>query len=344
MSFELAKEILGKELEKFSKTHVEGERFAIEFFGGEPLLNFTLIRQIYAWIKTQDIKFPYVFQITTNGTLLTDEVKQWLTEHKEDFRVILSVDGDEMMQAKNRGCNIEDIPIAFVRDTWGKSYFKMTLSHDTLPKYADGIISLAKNGYKVASTLAEGIEWSMEEAGIYETELAKIAKFYLENPDSVPQHPFDYVYKELLGENNNRCTKNCGVGTSIITYDIDGKSYPCHLFLPIVHGRNEYDKIKSLDFTDNTKLVDKDCLDCPIRNLCRTCYGYNYLIRGDVACRDKTRCKMYLLEFKTISAFQVNYLVAKQKRGDGLTDDELLMLKAAVKCYEITKDFSYENF
>ena len=342
MDFNTAITILSKEFDIYRSTYKKGERFAIEFFGGEPLLNFHLIKDVWHWVKKQELEFPYIFQITTNGTLLTPMVRSWLTERKEDFRIILSVDGDELMQTENRGCRIEDIPIVFVRDTWEKSYFKMTLSHNTLPNYAKGIISLSQNGFRIASSLAEGITWSKDEAVIYREQLIQIAEFLLQHPNIKPEHPFDYIYKELLVEKST-ISKNCGVGTSITTYDTDGRTYPCHLFLPIVHGREEYDKIATLDFTNPSALITKECSNCPIVSLCRTCYGYNYLERGNIANRDKSRCKMHLIEAQVVSAFQINYLMAKQEQTQ-LSAEELLMLKSAVLCYEKTKDISIDSF
>lgn len=332
MSFETAKAILSKELDLFAASCRNGERFAIEFFGGEPLLNFPLIKSIYDWIKGQDIGFPVVFQITTNGTLLTPQIRTWLTERKADFRVILSVDGTEVMQARNRGCDIDNIPIAFVRDTWEKSYFKMTLSRETLSDFAAGVISLTKHGYRIASSPAEGIAWQPGDDLVYKEQLELIGQFYLAHPEIIPEHPFNFLYKEML-DPEKMPIKSCGVGTSIITYDIDGRSYPCHLFLPIVHGREEHDKISTLDFSDPAKLVSKACARCPLRHACRTCYGYNYLDRGNIARRNPDNCKMQLVEAQVISAFEVNYLMQRSKRQQ-LTDDELLMLKAAVRCYQ----------
>lgn len=332
MTFKTATAILEKEFATFAESRKKDERFAVEFFGGEPLLNFSLIKKVYDWCINQRLPFDIIFQITTNGTQLTPAVRAWLTERKKNFRVIVSVDGTELMQARNRGCNLDDIPIAFVRDTWEKSYFKMTVSRETLSSYAEGMISLTQNGYRIASSLAEGIEWQLGDEEVYRSQLLQIAEWYLAHPDIKPEHPFNFLYKGVLNE-YGETAKNCGVGTSIVAYDIDGRSYPCHLFLPIVHGREDYDKISELNFSDTTNLFSDDCRECKIRNLCRTCYGYNYLIRGDIALRNKTNCRMQLVEAQVISAFETKYLMQKSK-SEKLTDMEMVLLKAALSCYE----------
>lgn len=313
----------------------------MEFFGGEPLLNFQLIEQVYAWVKRQTLVFPVVFQITTNGTLLSAQIRTWLTERKTDFRIILSVDGTEVMQARNRGCDIGDIPIAFMRDTWEKSYFKMTLSRETLPDFAAGVISLTEHGYRIASSPAEGIAWQPGDELLYKEQLERIGHYYLDHPEIVPEHPFNFLYKEML-DPDRIPVKSCGVGTSIVTYDADGRSYPCHLFLPIVHGREEHDKISALDFSDPAKLVSEACAGCPLRHICRTCYGYNYLERGAVSSRNPTNCRMQLAEAQVVSAFEINYLMRRAER-QALMEDELLMLKAAVRCYQTVDKLKSED-
>ena len=75
MSFETAKGILAQEFDLFEKKDRKSdERFAIEFFGGEPLMNFMLIKEIYQWVREQDLSFPIMFQTTTNGTLFTPDM------------------------------------------------------------------------------------------------------------------------------------------------------------------------------------------------------------------------------------------------------------------------------
>lgn len=341
MDFETATTILLKEMRAFGSACRDGERFAVEFFGGEPLLNFELIEQVYAWVKAQTLAFPVVFQITTNGTLLSPHIRSWLTERKADFRVILSVDGTEVMQARNRGCDIDAIPIAFVRDTWEKSYFKMTLSRETLPDFASGVITLTEHGYRIASSPAEGISWQPGDEALYKEQLEQIGRYYLAHPEIVPEHPFNFLYKEML-DPVRIPVKSCGVGTSIVTYDIDGRSYPCHLFLPVVHGREAYAEISALDFSDPANLVSATCAGCPLRHICRTCYGYNYLERGDVTRRNPTNCRMQLAEAQVVSAFEIKYLMQRSEHR-ALTEDELLMLKAAVRCYRTVEKLKSED-
>ena len=137
--------------------------------------------------------------------------------------------------------------------------------------------------------------------------------------------------------------KNCGTGTTMVAYDWDGIPYPCHLFVPITHGRSEaVDELKEVDFFDDKRFLDDSCNGCKLQRVCKTCYGFNYRDRGDVRKRDFRVCKMMLVEAQVISAFQINYLMALRKERE-LNTFELTALQGAVRCYELYKDFSFDE-
>ena len=343
MSFETAKKIILKEIDIFHQKHKDPmDRFAIEFFGGEHLLNFPLIKKIFDWVCTLNIDFPLMFQTTTNGTLFNKENLEWFTLNKNSFRVVVSIDGNQIMHKVNRGCDNEKIPLDYIVKNWPNSYFKMTVSKETLRSYAKGIIELTTKGYKVPSSLAEGVNWNENDDKIYEVELNKICNFFLENPNFELEHPFNFLFKEYLNPRIQFLPKkNCGCGITIGMYDIDGNCYPCHLFLPIVHGNNNIkNEINKLDFTKDENLISEDCKRCKIVKVCKTCYGYNYIQRGDISKRDKSMCKLRLVEAKLISSFQIKYLMQKRQKEE-LNIDELLMLKAALRCYQDIKHFAF---
>lgn len=334
MTLATACDILKREFEAFAANpdRRPADRLAIEFFGGEPLMNFELIRQVYDWVCANDPGFPLMFQLTSNGTLFSPEVLDWFDNHKLDFRVVLSVDGDEDMHRTTRGISAGKLPVDYIARNWPNSYFKMTLSKDTLPTYSRGIIALSEKGYRITSSLAEGIDWDDSDAEIYRRELLAIGEFYLSHPEIKVEQPFDMPFERLLFPEPVPL-KNCGCATKTLTYDTDGKAYPCHLFIPIVRCNDEYciDNGR-IDFTDDRALIDDHCLACPLAKLCRTCYGYNLLDRGDVRARNLTKCKMLLVEMQVISSFQIQYFM---QRKDSLSPADIEKLDATVKAYEM---------
>lgn len=57
----------------------------IEFFGGEPFLNFGLIEQVIAYVETQYPKRMIAYNTTTSGVIINDHIKNWLWEHRNIF-------------------------------------------------------------------------------------------------------------------------------------------------------------------------------------------------------------------------------------------------------------------
>ena len=246
------------------------------------------------------------------------------------------------MQEKNRGCQLMELPITFVKEVWPNSYFKLTLSHDTIQNYAEGVISLYEKGYRIASSLAEGQTWQKEDIDIYKRELKIIGEYFLAHPDKQLEHPFNFLFKEYLEPriHDQIPQKNCGAGTTIAMYDTDGTLYPCHLFLPMVHGNNNVSEIiKDINWNNPLLLANEECQECPAIKICKTCYGYNYSQRGHISIRDKGMCQLRLVEAQVISEFQIRYFTIKRE----ISNYELLILKAAVECYKQIKDLHFNE-
>ena len=75
---------------------------AITFLGGEPLLNFELIKEIAEWLWSKEQTIPYSLDIRTNGTLMTGDVKKWFAANKHKISAALSLDGLNENQKNNR--------------------------------------------------------------------------------------------------------------------------------------------------------------------------------------------------------------------------------------------------
>lgn len=96
MTWDTAKKAIDFYLERTS----EMERLHMSFYGGEPLLNFNLIKTCVEYISAQVEAKRLTFSMTTNATLLTEEVRSFLHEH--DFQLSISLDGDREEHDKNR--------------------------------------------------------------------------------------------------------------------------------------------------------------------------------------------------------------------------------------------------
>lgn len=89
-----------KAMDFYSKHSVDSNFIGIGFYGGEPLINMELIRQIVEYAKTVFEGKEVHFSITTNLTLLTEEITQYLEDNK--FQLLISLDGNKEATDTNR--------------------------------------------------------------------------------------------------------------------------------------------------------------------------------------------------------------------------------------------------
>lgn len=338
MTLETAKSVVSREVQLARESNnKDGIRF--DLFGGEPLLQFDLIKELCAWIweTITDVKID-IF-ITTNGTLLDDEKREWFKAHKEKINLIMSVDGRNDVQEGNRGCHSSDLPIMWMIETMPNYLLSMTVSRKALANFADELIYFHEQNYRIDAKPAQGEDWQKGDGKIYEEQLNKLADYYLAHPEITPMYIFkETSYVHLLNnEPNEKYGKTCGVADELVAYDVEGRLFPCHHFLPNVNGKTDIlDYLNTVDFTDSSRFVDDECMKCEILKICRTCSARNFNERGDVSRRDKRTCQIMLAEGKVVSAFQIRKYMQNK---DNLTAHELLKLKAAIKCHQLCCDF-----
>lgn len=338
MTLETAKSVVSREVQLARElNNKDGVR--LNLFGGEPLLKFDLIKELCAWIWETITDVRVDIFITTNGTLLDDEKKEWFKAHKEKINLIMSVDGKDDVQESNRGCHSSDLPIMWMIETMPNYLLSMTVPRKALANFADELIYFHEQDYRIDAKPAQGEDWQKGDGKIYEGQLNKLADYYLAHPDKTPMYIFkETSYVHLLNnEPNEKYGKTCGVADELVAYDVEGRLFPCHHFLPNVNGRKDIlDYLNTVDFSDSSKFVDEECMKCDILKLCRTCCARNFNERGDVSRRDKRTCQIMLAEAKVVSSYQIRKYM---RNKDNLTPQELLKLKAAIKCHQLCCDF-----
>lgn len=285
MSAETAIRIIANELNKDD----EYDECEIQFFGGEPFFEPYLIQTVCEYLWSRKWSKKYQCFATTNGTLVHGKIKEWLRENKDRFVCSLSLDGTKRAHDINRCNSFDLIDIEFFINTWPDQTAKMTISPESLPFLAESVIYLHELGINFHNNLAYGVDWQDKRLlFILEDQLKTLADFYIEHP-SVPQC-------SMLGmsiENvvvDRTFDRWCGAGVSMRSYDTAGNLYPCHMFQPIssdldIPGNKQNQRFEQL----NT--IDPDCRECPIFNVCPTCYGHNYMATGDIAMRDEGLCQ-----------------------------------------------------
>ena len=312
----------------------------INFHGGEPFLSFNKIRELCEWAWNQSFPEPFLFFAESNGTLIHGEMKDWLLANKDKFIVGLSLDGTREMHNINRCNSYDNIDIDFFFKTWPEQGVKMTISPKTIASLANGIIDLHMKGCEyISANLAEMMDWSSPEyLDVYRRELAKLADFYLQNPDVEKCSLFDVYFPALL---NTEVQKWCGAGTNMEVIDIDGRKYPCHLFFDWVCGKEKSEKSHSIDFSDPDKYISSHCRECKLLQICPTCYGSNYIARGDIALRDLSMCELHKVRFAEVAKYEYARIVEDKTPLDNYSNEEkferLRTLEAIEKIADVLK-------
>lgn len=328
MDFFTAKKIIDKEF----KNENESERIYVDLFGGEPFLQFDLIKKIDDYLINHLHKTNVIIFMTTNGTLIHGEIKKWLRERKDYVICGLSYDGTDKVQDMNRSNSSNLIDLDFFLELYPEQDVKATISAESLPYLYDSMVYLHKRGFRISCNLAYNIDWSdYSLAEILERELLKLIDFYINNPQI---EPCSLLNQEINGlalidiEHPIR-RSYCGAGINMKAYDLNGDDYPCQFFLPLSIGKEKSNASKSLHFYHDTipeELIEEKCRKCVIQSLCPNCFGANYAATGDMFKHDDNYCKLTKIIIKARSYFKARQWELGQLNLS--SDEETLLLKS----------------
>ena len=286
----------------------------VDFFGGEPLMNFDVVKEIVAYgrSKEKEANKNFRFTLTTNGVLLNDDVVEFC--NKEISNVVLSLDGrqcvNDVMRPTRNGKGSYDIIVPkfqdFVSKRGDKSYYvRGTFTRNNLD-FVEDFKLMADLGFKEISiepvVAPDDADYAIREEDletIYK-EYDKLALDIIERHKSgKPVTFFHYmldlqggpcVYKRLSG---------CGSGTEYLAVTPTGELYPCHQFVGIDEFEmgNVFEGIKKPEIVDDFKLCNvyaKDkCKDCFARFYCSGgCAANSYQFHGSILDAYDIGCKL----------------------------------------------------
>ena len=214
---------------------------------------------------------------------------------------------------------------------WPDQPLKMTVSDISLPFLADGIAFLHHKGFRINANFAFGMDWSNEDKIDELTrQLTSLIQFYLDNPQFEPCN-FLAMPIEAIKTQDSSITKWCGAGTEMVAVDVDGKEYPCQMFLPMVNGK-DIRSGRPVDWSDTSSLFDDACRDCVISAICPTCYGMNLMERNNPGLRDPYLCALTKVRAVACSYFQAQLLVRNHPAID--TPDQAAVVLRKVRAIE----------
>ena len=309
MSYEVGK----KALDFLVANSGSRRNLEVDFFGGEPLMNFGVVKEIVEYGRQLEKEHDKLFRftMTTNGVLLNDEVQEFV--NKECGNVVLSVDGrkevHDMMRPFRNGQGSYDLimpkfkKIADSRNQMNY-YVRGTFTHNNLD-FSKDVLSLADLGYKQISVepvvADESEDYALREEDlpkIYE-EYDKLAVEMIKREKEGRGFNFFHFMVDLTG---GPCVykrlSGCGCGTEYLAVTPWGDFYPCHQFVgheEFIMG-NVYEGIKTPDIRhmfNESNVYSKDkCKDCFCKFYCSggcaaNAYNFNHDINNpyDIGCK-----------------------------------------------------------
>lgn len=310
ISIEIAKKCIDN---IFENIPAESERIKISLIGGEPLLAFDIIKEIYSYTKEKYTEQNYYFFITTNGTINSPEIKQWLIDHRKDFIVSLSLDGLPEVHNKNRCNSYSLIDVPFYLENWPEQSIKMTLTEDSIDYLFESIKYIYGLGFKKiagANFFTGDFDWNKDSfIKRLIPQLKLLEEFYLDHDKLYPVSFFRFPIEKCTV--NGIFQKKCGIGKGTPFYDIDGSVYPCIYVTPLSFSREELLDFKKIDLKNDLLFKDNDCAkNCYLYPACPDCIGSNYKVHKCFSKKDKSKCKFYKL-FALFSADLIGKKILK---------------------------------
>ena len=267
----------------------------VDFFGGEPLMNWQVVKDLVAYGREQeklhDKKFR--FTLTTNGVLLDDEVMEFA--NKEMSNVVLSIDGrkevhDRMRPSRNGKGSYDLIVPKFQKLAESRKqtnyYVRGTFTRDNMD-FSEDVLHLADLGFQqisvepVVAAPDEPYAIRMEDVPAICEEYDKLAAEMVRRKKEGRDFNFFHFMIDLTG---GPCVakrlSGCGSGTEYLAVTPWGDLYPCHQFVGMEEFLmgNVYDGVKNTELRDEFK-----CCNVYAKEKCRKCFARFYCSGGCAA-------------------------------------------------------------
>mgnify|MGYP003300582076 CR=1 FL=1 len=285
----------GKKAIDFLLTH-SGNRHNLEldFFGGEPLMNFKVVKQIVEYARSREAEYnkKFRFTITTNGLLLDDEKIEFI--NKEMSNVVLSIDGRKEVNdyfrvlPNGQGCYDMILPKyqKLVAGRGDKEYYVRGTFTNKNTDFANDVFALYEAGFdqiSIEPVVGEGDEYALTEKdlSVVFKEYENLANRILENEKNGGKFNFFHFMIDLdQGPCAIKRLRGCGCGNDYVAITPDGDIYPCHQFV----GMEEY-KMGNIDEGTFNQEMKADFANCHVYSKpeCRKCWAKFYCSGGCAA-------------------------------------------------------------
>ena len=311
MSYEVGKRALD-----FLMEHSGTRRnLEVDFFGGEPLMNFQVVKDLVAYARSveQERGKNFRFTLTTNGVLVDDEVIDWA--NRECSNVVLSLDGRKEIHDRFRvdyagkGSWEKIVPKfqRFVEKRGGRDYYmRGTFTHAN-PDFLKDIQTMLDLGFNELSmepvVCAKGDPSALteEDLAIVMDQYEKLAELMLQkDKEGKPFTFYHYMIDLTGGPCIYKRISGCGSGTEYMAVTPWGDLYPCHQFVGEERFKlgNIWDGVTNREvqgeFAACNVYAHPECRDCWARLYCSGgCAANAYHATGSVTGVYEDGCKLF---------------------------------------------------
>ena len=291
MSYEVGKRALDFLIENSGTRR----NLEVDFFGGEPLMNFDVVKQLVAYARSieKEKNKNFRFTLTTNGVLVDDDVIEF--SNREMSNVVLSLDGRKEVHDRYRvdyagnGSWEKIVPKfqKFVNARGGKNYYmRGTFTHAN-PDFLEDIKTMLDLGFSELS-MEPVVAASDDPAALTEADKPVVMKQYEDLAKLMLERdkegkPFTF-YHYMIDLKGGPCIykriSGCGSGTEYMAVTPWGDLYPCHQFV----GDEKF-KLGDIWSGVNNKKIQDEFASCNVyaREECRDCWARLYCSGGCAA-------------------------------------------------------------
>ena len=310
MPYEVGKRALDFLIENSGSRH----NLEVDFFGGEPLMNFEVVKKLVKYAREQEKLHNknFRFTLTTNGLLIDDDVIAFV--NKEMSNVVLSLDGRKEVHDSLRktisGQGSYDIIIPkfkkLVKARGGKNYYiRGTFTHNNIDFLKD-ILHMADLGFTelsmepVVCAPDEPYALTEKDLPILKEQYELLAKEMIKRDSENRGFTF---YHYMLDLTHGPCIykriSGCGSGTEYLAVTPWGDLYPCHQFVGDEKFKlgDIYNGIVNTKVRDEFKLCNAyarpECKDCWAKLYCSGgCAANSYHATGNILGTYKYGCEL----------------------------------------------------
>ena len=311
MSFEVGKRALDFLIENSGTRR----NLEVDFFGGEPLMNFQVVKDLVAYARSieKEKNKNFRFTLTTNGLLIDRDVIEFA--NREMSNVVLSLDGRKEIHDKYRvdyagnGSYDRIVPKfqELVQARGGKNYYmRGTFTHRN-PDFLKDVQTMLDLGFRELS-MEPVVCAPQDEAALTEEDLAVVMKQYEDLASLMLQKdaegdPFTF-YHYMIDLQGGPCIykriSGCGSGTEYMAVTPWGDLYPCHQFVgdeafklgDIWQGVTN--TAKQQEFTECNVYARPDCKDCWAKLYCSGgCAANAYHATGSIKGIYEPGCRLF---------------------------------------------------